>query len=271
MTLTDILKIVGYGVPFILHSVGFVLLYKAKEELLPNQRLITMNLAVTETLYCMGQVLFHTLEVADLLPTVVNIILEFFLASCFCAIRFAVLHIIVDRFLDIWLNIKYPIYVNKKKILIAIGMQWIFGFCFGLIESLIWHFEDIDITLLKDVLLDVIVIVTAFVTNIYFFRTIMSMIQPTLSNTTDGRPDKRRVLLKLKIPCLMVLTFIIFNAASTILLYVAEKHDLPEQVFLAHDILDIFGWCSDALIYVLLQKRVRHKLVSICKGRFRNN
>ena len=266
MTYLEVYQAVIYGFPSVLHFAGFVLLYQANR-VLPNQRLITMNLAVTEMIYCMVQVIYHALIAADLLTDVVDIILEYTLVSYFCAIRFAILHIIIDRFLDIWLNIKYPIYINSRKILISIAIQWTFSSCFGLIHRLIFKFKEIDITLYSDVPLDVLIIVIALLTTLYFFRK-LKRIQPNPTSGKNCRQNRSRLWLKLKIPLLMVLTFIIFNASSTILIFFTdgENPNSAEQFQLAYTFLEIFGWTSDALIYILLQKRVRRLLASMCTG-----
>ena len=150
----------------------------------------------------------------------------------------------------------------------AIAVQWTFSLCFGLMHMLIWNFEDINITIYSDILLDVLVIVISIIINVYFFRKLKSMIRPTSS--INIRENGSRILFKLKIPCLMVLTFIIFNASATILIFLGEMMDLTEQLKLVFNIFDMVGWCSDALIYILLQRRVRQMLVSICKGGNRN-
>ena len=124
---SPVLPIVGYSLPTALHGVGIVLLYKAKGKLL-NQKMITLNLAVAELLYCLSRAIIYTLYMAEKLTTLPFSILTCFSYIFFLAIRFAILHIIIDRFLDIWLNLQYERYMNKNTLIKAIIIQWIVGF-----------------------------------------------------------------------------------------------------------------------------------------------
>ena len=103
------ISISGYALAVAMHAIGLVLLFKSRGDL-PNQRLITINLAASEMMMCLWAVIVYgralcSIQMSD----------AFFYASLFgqftlyTNIRFVMLHMIIDRFLYIWLNLEYLI------------------------------------------------------------------------------------------------------------------------------------------------------------------
>ena len=255
-------------IPTLLHGFGVVLLYRARGGL-PNQRMITLNLAVVEMLYCLFASIHSSMMVLGLPFTwkYYYVIYIFSLALFFVTTRFAIIHIIVDRFLDIWLNIKYPVYVKKKNLTIVIIFQWTLGI-FLTVTSIIFvtfkrnPFKFQYMGLCVRLIIDVTIIFSAIITFAYLFSKVKSAVLQT-SSQQGKKMRVHSVWFKMKIPLLMVTTFIAFNTSSTILFFLNYKrHGLPYGLvtYQPFIILDICGWCSDACIYIFLQKRVRRLL-----------
>ena len=123
MSLVSVLFIAGHSLPTALHMVGILLLYKIKGGV-RNQRVITLNLAIAEMLFCLVNVIILIISLMNMSLSsryIVNLYCLF--GPLFCVIRFAILHIIIDRFLYIWLNIKYPIYLSSRNLKIIIISQ----------------------------------------------------------------------------------------------------------------------------------------------------
>ena len=269
MTLKKVLTIAGYSLPVILHGIGIVLLYKARGQL-PNQRMVTLNLAVAEFLYCVSRIIYHATFLSGT-PTKLTYVLQYcFISLFFCVIRFAMLHIIIDRFLDVWLNIKYQIYVNKKTLTKIIILVWIAGFVVGVGFILLEGFNVISrlpimITRLS---VDFIIIVSAVSTFIYLFVKVQNVING-LSTQQQRKNRLQMVWLRFKIPIMMVLTLILFNISSSLLWTIRD--DSGKAKYYSYALaLDLCGWCSDAFIYVFFQKRVRILLSSSFRRRDRN-
>ena len=53
-----------YSLVVIIHGVGLFLLYKAKKSL-PNQRLLTINLAISEMLFCCAAIPYYAVLPAE--------------------------------------------------------------------------------------------------------------------------------------------------------------------------------------------------------------
>ena len=258
-----ILPISGYSLPTILHGVGIILLYKAKGVELPNQRIITLNLSIAEFFYCLSRVVQYTTLLAQVSTPLIYALLYCFSGILLCAIRFAVLHIIIDRFLDIWLNIRYSVYITKKTLVKAIIFQWVLGLLLAaaLVSLLTFKLISQDKAKFVRLSVDIIIIIAALSTFTYIFAKVKRAIYGHTLNRKRNRSP--RVWFKLKIPLLMVSTFIAFNTTSSILW--CHRDDSDEAKYYSYAlVLDLFGWCTDAFIYVFLQKRVRSLLVSCC-------
>ena len=112
------------------------------------------------------------------------------------------------------------------------------------------------------VTIDIIIIIAAVTTFFYLFITIKKATQGNYTEE-NGRNGIFKVWKKLKIPISMVATFIIFNTSATICL--SYTYYTGRSLIVVVAVLNICGWCSDVLIYVFLQRRVRSLLTSFCK------
>ena len=270
---SPIFPIVGYTLLAVLHGVGIVLLYKAKRDL-PNQRVITLNLAVAEFLFCVSRAILYILVLIGLQKILPYVILNFPSFIFFLAIRFAIFHIIVDRFLNIWLNIKYPILINTKSLIKAIICQWILSSFLSAVLGSAMMLQAISSKILKftRLAIDIIIVVAAGLTFVYLFMRVKNVVygQTTVQRQQNrSRPSRpsRRIWLNLKIPILMVSTYMIFNTSSSVLWFYLYNIENPKfnpipTYYTSPLVLDLCGWCSDGIIYIFLQKRVRHLLVS---------
>ena len=113
-------------------------------------------------------------------------------------------------------------------------------------------------TLIARLMMDIIIIIAAVLTFIYLLIKVKKAIHLPMLEKREQHRSSSIVCFNLKIPILMVLTFIVFNTSSSIYLFHVSEPDITFAL------LDICGWCSDPCIYVFLQKRVRLWLFSNC-------
>ena len=264
----------GYAIPASLHTLGLVLLWRAKSAL-RNQKILTMNLAAAESIYCV-------VSVANLLGshTFDSVFLTFSLFNAlFFAIRFAIFLIIIDRFLYVWLNIKYFNFMKKKTLKVAIFLQWLLSICLSALFLTLIKLDCIDTKSVRHLsniaylTIDIAIIITAAFTCSYFFVTVRIAIHKD-NNQQRGKRNWIKLWYKLKVPFLIVITFIIFNASSTVLAFIYYINNVDysnyPKLLVAHLTLDILGCNADVLIYIILQKSVRCLLVSAFGGARRN-
>ena len=262
----NIFPIASHSLPAALHMVGIALLYKSRGEL-PNQRTITLNLAVAEMLFCLLNVINSSVYLA---ASPVRVTLPYhattqcLFAFLHCEIRVAMLHIIIDRFLCIWWNIKYPIYMSKRKLRIMIVFQWIGSFVFTVPIMLLTVFNASGqgSAGTASFYFDLVILIVAVLNFLYIFFKVKGIVH---ENSSQGREQNKTpsVWFKVKVPMFMVITFIIFNVSGSIWYFLDPEVVITGHNFV-HTLLRTSGWCSDALIYVLFQKRVRHLLKINC-------
>ena len=196
--------------------------------------------------------------------------------------RFTILHIIIDRFLDIWLNLKYSLYINVTKLKIIIICQWILGLILAITSFLLVLSNAISLqsflqrAIIAKSCLDIVIIIAALLTFIYLFIKVKSVLHRENSQQRgQGKQSgpTTTTWYKVKVPFLMIATFIVFNAGGFILFIINHKlhnDNRTTALYCSFAILDICGWTSDALIYIFCRKRVRRLLVNRWSGLARN-
>ena len=250
----------GYGLTTVLHCVGFILLYKAKEGDLSYQRLLTLNLAAAEMLLSLWLMLSSTGHLIYFGPSA-SVIHFFFNTFLYINIRLIIWHITIDRFLYIWLNLKYSLCITRRRLVICIITSWLISFIISIGFTLLMNFKPLlfitsllAANLYINLSLDIIITITAITTFVYLFVLVRGIKQRYTEQ--QSKENLLEVWWKLKIPSLMVLSFIIFNLNSnvmTLLSYHLDNYWLGKTA----SIVDICGWLSDGIIYIMLQRRVR--------------
>ena len=268
------MKTFGYALPMLLHSVGFILLCRVKCEV-PNQRAIAMNLAASETLYCMSGFIYNVLRFVFPRegPEILYYVIVFLDISTFVNSRLVFVNIIVDCFLYIWLNIKYTMYVNTKRVRIAIITQGFLSVVSGLTFVKLLKYQIIQDFLTFsyfNISLDAVVVASAIIVYTYIFikvNKITKEMRKQSNSVNHDRKDKNvshRVWSKLTVPTLMVVTFILFNVNSAIMNIVIKKQPSKNPSLpTASLVLELLGHCLEAFINVLLIKSIRDILFGV--------
>ena len=269
--------LIGYAVASVAHALGLFLLYKAKADL-PNQRIVTMNLAAAEMMLCLWTVCAYAVKLilGVFFPDkTLHYMTCFFEIFLYTNIRFVLIHIIIDRFLYVWLHLKYSIYINKRSLPKIIVCYWLGSSLLGVLFTLLVRFQVIDMHMyfhafLNLILaLDVLIVTLAIITYVYLFSKVRKLSRsPSARSRKVTVNEVAGVWRKLKIPTLMVLSFVIFNFSVTIIQTIMTKNHTPallQDLYNTASFLDMFGWLSDAVIYIFLQKPVRDMLLSWCK------
>ena len=265
--------VAGFTVTSVVHSFGLWLLYVVKT-LPQNQRILIFHLSAIEIVYSWIVVIDEPLSNSGKKAIISNFnhFYDFTMPLLVLVMRFAVLSIIFDRFLAIFLNIKYPLYVTSKRLAWTIAGEWFIS-CTCMI-SLTIHRENEDKDAAEEILgplvivLDTIVVLSALTTYIYFFLKVIKM----KMQINDSNGGQRGVAVKkFIVPFAMVATFILFNVTCTVLTVIyLVNHSVSENTYdLIRDttiLLIMAGLLSDALIYIFLQKEVRSRLFTLFKA-----
>ena len=264
----------GSLVVVLVHLVGFVLLYKTRSQL-PNQRLLILNLALVEVLCGCYMLVIFSVVVSGIewRTSFGQYAITFCETLLYTRIRFTVLHIILDRFLEIYMNMKYPIYMTRRVMVVVLTILWFLSVVSALISVILKTFLSKytahKFALMSMFTLDVIIFTSATITYIYFFKTTRRI--RTLDSIASGRKSPSMIGLfreRFLLPCYIVCTYMLFNLSSIILATVSryvERGSDKVALTRASYVLDMVGFTSDAAIYVFANKSVRKFLQSLIR------
>ena len=113
-----------YTIPTSLHVVGLYFLITIKNlGTAEDQRLYLKHLSLAEIMICTFKIATHVVELADLHHTAERIWV--FQTTLFFTVYILILAALtVDRFLSVYLNVKYPRYVTRKKVHATLLASW---------------------------------------------------------------------------------------------------------------------------------------------------
>ena len=243
------------------HFIGLLLLTKAKR--FPGkQKFFIINLSFTEMV----------LSWLRAVKTISNTVKQSFAVICimgvlFLGLRWIILLMIVDRFLEIFWNVKYPIYIKKNFIMGLLASLWILSSVLVGTFALYRDYFGPLVYFFIGLVLDMIIVIVSSVTYIYFFLKVKK-IRNQIDIVRNHRHKISTVAIKnFKIPLLMVLTYILFNVTGSFLALKASyltADVIFKSLFLQlSDLLDICAFLSDVCIYVFLQRKILNILLSL--------
>ena len=180
----------------------------------------------------------------------------------FCGMIF----ITLDRLLEVLLNIKYPLYITKNRVVNGIAFSWFLGIFCSIVISLQTTIERIlevypSVRTAIDVLYISFVIVSYMVIFYYFKR---SRSHPSFNHPTQSvgalatfRQSKFYVAL------ILVLSFIIFIIGPDLLL--TRNRRVTQDIRLSIDIGYFISSVLDAMLYISLDGEIKRVLLKVLK------
>ena len=254
MTWFLILEYILCPVVLLIQILGLILLYRRKRLLRnKNQIYILIALCHTESVF----VILSTLYLFQLAPLRVTTLLEKYLSVLYYS--FMVL-LTSDRFLVFYLNMKYPIYCTPKKLLKIIFSVVAVPLILVLILALAIQFEVINILKLSTVTqyvyisVDTFYIIIVVITYTYIF--VQFRRRKKLKRNMSFTRRKNQDHFNLKLPTLIIATFILFNVCPNFLgIFIknSPEYGLSIELVISH-LIYLLGWIADPLIYVCTQR-----------------
>ena len=266
-------------ITFVCHSIGLVVLMRVKSAAV-NQRIIIINLALTEILFCANQLAYYAAKNIFHRPSIPLVKVNQTVRPIFhTANKLVMIHLTLDRFADIYLSLKYALYFSRKQVIKILGAIWIASIAYGVILGIIMevftpHGEyptiNYKVNFFVSVVLDIFITLSAVCTYSYLFHKVRNIMTRDITlNNTKNRSTHPRI--KFLIPLLMIATYLAFNVTGTFIQTVAEKKGERERILLIHIAWFMigFGYLTDAALYVFLQKDVRSFITTftLCKRR----
>ena len=269
----------------LLHVIGIILLFRIRNDFF-NQITIMINLAVTETLYCINLStvfickIIMTEEKWDTMIHLKTFTLMFEM-STFTVNKLVVLYLILDRFLDIKLHMRYPLYFRRSTVISTLSLLWTFGAFYAFIQGALYNRKIIEARKawrthdFVSMTLDTIIILSAIITYSFFFYKTRTMLKNDNSQrATRCRINFNRHLFKFVVPFLILATYLIFNVTSSSLFLLRRFTDnVNTKAILLHIawLVRVLGFFSDTLLHIFLQKDVRVFIKSKFRWRIQTN
>ena len=258
---------IGFAFAFLCHMFGVYLL-KVGKVAIANQRVIIINLALSEMLSSCTQCINSVFAINRTRST----FLLFFVATCGLVTRFVMLHLIVDRSMVIYFHLKYHLYFTKKRVKVASLVLWLVSASLSLGFSLVAQYKlsywKVNIMIMYAYsAADSIIILSSVISYTHlFFVTVKS--ERNLRGTV--RSSRIKILRKYKLPCLIIATYIVFNFTGTVLVVIIFlRPQVNEPMLVMYSVsvsLVIIGTISDCFIYVIFQKDLRQYLFALLTG-----
>lgn len=266
-----ILELVIRTIAFCLHGFGFYLLYLTKHtNINKSQRIFLMNLSFCEMCLCGAAVAKITLLFRGYEKAAYQILIMQ-LTGFSLAYYLLMLFLTVDRFLEINLNIRYPLYCSRKRARYSMVFVWAAAFthivAYLAVQPSIGELYK-TCSLYFYPVAETCFCITAVFTYSYIYKKISfhkrrNTIVP-VRIPDDG--SKRKVSHKklvgrigMFMPSLLILTFVVFFVIpdQTYFIYTLSNKSMPKYLQITFATSFSLGFVTDAIIYIFLSRHVK--------------
>ena len=252
----------------LIHILALTLLITVKQNnVLGSQKILLIALCVTELTYAvvnLGALSFAYMEMKDIYEAL--LILNF---PCLILLHVFLMYLItIDRFLEIYLNIKYNIMWSPKKTMFVILLALTLSFL-SLIPSFVIGLRKIlffvNVYILP--ILELIFIIAASVIYSYIIKKVLQY-RRNNKRLREQLHENNKVVhhtnlknpLKIFAPTLIIITFVLFMVGSNVVSVFAFFKKPRRNVRNIPFILLPVGFVADAITYIFNLKSVRLSL-----------
>ena len=269
MKIAFIIVIILDVVAVLIQTLALTLLISLKEGIVKrNQRLLLVTLCVTEFVYAVAGIAKACCILLDIQNVITLAIFLFHGAALTFFLIFIMIMITVDRFLEIYLNIKYSIYwsVRKTNVVLIVALLMC---CLLFIPLFIVHlrsataFRKLVTYYIFPTLSLVFLIVFSF-SYFYIIKQVLrhrkktKQIQKQLrTNNTNLHCKQLNIRFRLFVPTLVIITFILFMICPNIIGIFVVIELLPIYVLYFTKLFVIVGFIADAAVFVFNLNGIR--------------
>ena len=164
----------------------------------------------------------------------------------------------VDRFLQVYLNIKYVLYVTERRTKIIIFFCYLVGICFGILLIALNLMFNIGPRIMHSYFYPIygtIGVIIFSVTYLYIYKRIRVGRMPQKVQSTNHGKSRHRGIF---VPFWIMVTFITFILVpSTIFVFAFDTPKYEKYTRYIWRLLWSIGFIADALIYIIFNKPIR--------------
>lgn len=246
-----------------LHCLGIFLLSHQIKKDRSHQVPIMMNLSVAEIFMSIFDFTYNVMTRENfnnnIRTYVYTIQCTCFVISCFLILTVLTL----DRFFEVYLNLKYPIYFTKGVVRICLAGCWAIGFSLGMalcVARYLYGTNTLDVIYrVLFPLFEIIFFTVAVMTYTYIYSKYRLLLRNPVGNRNRsnafGKP-------KFFVPTLIIFTFFFFAIIPDQLhLFLFYIYDIGSKLLLNIILtLYVIGFICDAVIYIFFQRTTRQIL-----------
>lgn len=180
----------------------------------------------------------------------------------------------IDRFAEVYLNLRYPLYWSSKKTKYLMICNWILYFCICTVLTIYVGtvkngFDDVYLVFGRYVFPVLLSLFSVTVTFTYYYITkkiLHSKKQRVRPKVQDGHEGKKSYVMvnvnDLLFPTLLIISFVLLILIPIVVNYLMVSKTIKGGIIqFAIHILFYIGYISDGIIYVLLSTKPGRKIV----------
>lgn len=280
-----------YAIPLVVHTLGIYLLLKVKKNRFynPTQRIYLINLSISEILVCVLKMLHRVFflfgykkisDYIDILQTS-GAFLHYMLIMCLLT---------VDRFLEVYLNLKYPVFWNKQKTLISLIISMVLSLLLALAVCILYwknHPKSLNIASLYiwsssefGFLVIAVITYTYILKKLYKKRKPVSITKEKANKSisiqclTDNKKELQILEKRRKkvfyLPAFLIMSFLLFWVVPDMIDFYHAITDktISVKLNIVINVCYIIAITSDAFIYVFTLEFVRKRTVKFFCRRY---
>ena len=270
-----ILEITLFSVTALVHILGIYVLIKHSRLIARNQRTYLLSLSASEMSLSIGHIMLNIvyLVCSSHLPKSiwVAVIEIIYYDGVWIVNLTTMIMLTLDRFAEVLLNLKYELYITRRKTLVVVGSIWLFGILTTvtfIILHFIYniHYFNISYRYIYPIL-DTVVVSNAIMVYSYIYIkrfNINKQILPSdqdyaLPSNSVGKQRKKR---KFFVPFLILITFVLFVYIPDLIYFTNISLRNEDDWFTrVSTVLYSINMLLDAVIYIFLQRGVRKFIV----------
>ena len=275
--------IAGNCLAALVHITGLCLLFLVKFKPV-NQRRIVINLAWTELGTDVNQIVVYSFLLMGSCgwSSVCAYVDQFFYVLFVGLNKLLIMYMMIDRVLDIHLNMRYPLYFTKQVVgrilaalwmlcaILALAMVFFRKYNIGAMSKVSLGYFDYCFLMSEDVAI-VVIAVTTYSFLYVKVRRFHEMDKRQHNSVRGSSPNIRSPTSKFLMPSLITAIYLMFNTTGDVMLYYktfslkGEEQSMRQVLSEVGHLLWILGGISDGIVFIFSQRSIKNRLLVCVK------
>ena len=251
-----------FSVAVLLHFTALCILIRIRSKPI-NQWKILVHMAITEFTVSILQIILASNKMTKHTPKDTKLYVEIYFRAWFSLMYIVLMtYLAIDRTLAISLHLRYKAIFTQRRVTIILTVLWttcaVLAAFFVTMTRFLWGWASAHLYAMCFFFsADVLFLIVAIATYVYLFMKVRQISKKDKTNQLNQA--RRRVIQKFLMPCALIATYLLFGVTSSFIFMLAHYKYIPMRVAMeGGNLLMACGIISDGLIYICLQKDIRH-------------